>query len=111
MANRLQTQFERVVASRDWHPPNHGSFAANHPGQRPGDLVDLDGLPQILWPVHCVQDTPGAAFARQLQTRPAGVDTKTMEVVNKWPTAPGGSPVGMSMDLTRHHLLGRCSAA
>jgi nicotinamidase/pyrazinamidase len=69
LANRLQTQFELVVASQDWHPPNHGSFAANHPGKRPGDVIDLGGLRQILWPVHCVQNTPGAAFAPQLHTR------------------------------------------
>ena len=49
-----------MVATQDWHPANHGSFAANHPGRRPGEEIELAGLPQILWPVHCVQDTPGA---------------------------------------------------
>jgi nicotinamidase/pyrazinamidase len=60
--NRLMPCFDLVVATQDWHPPDHGSFAANHPGKQPGDVVDLDGLDQILWPVHCVQGTPGAEF-------------------------------------------------
>jgi nicotinamidase/pyrazinamidase len=59
-ANRLQTRFPLIVATQDWHPADHGSFAANHPGKRPGDVVELAGLQQILWPVHCVQGTPGA---------------------------------------------------
>jgi nicotinamidase/pyrazinamidase len=67
LANRLQTHFDLVVATQDWHPRNHGSFAANHPGKRPGDLVELNGLPQVLWPVHCVQGTAGARFAPSLR--------------------------------------------
>ena len=58
--NRIQPGFDLVVATQDWHPADHGSFAANHPGRRPGEQIELAGLPQILWPVHCVQDTPGA---------------------------------------------------
>jgi len=60
VANRLQTQFDLVVATQDWHPPDHGSFAANQSGKRPGDVIELNGLRQILWAVHCVQNTPGA---------------------------------------------------
>ncbi|HWA88186.1 MAG TPA: bifunctional nicotinamidase/pyrazinamidase [Opitutus sp.] len=65
LANRLSASgaFDLVVATQDWHPAGHGSFAANHPGKKPGDLVDLDGIEQLLWPVHCVQGTPGADFA------------------------------------------------
>ncbi len=66
--NRLQPQFELVVATQDWHPPDHGSFAANHPGRQVGDVIDLDGLQQILWPVHCVQNTHGAELAADLNT-------------------------------------------
>jgi len=62
VANRVQRQFDLVVATQDWHPPDHGSFAANHPGRRPGEVIELGGLAQVLWPVHCVQDTPGAEF-------------------------------------------------
>jgi nicotinamidase/pyrazinamidase len=62
VANRVARHFDLVVATQDWHPRDHGSFAANHPDKQPYEVVDLDGLPQVLWPVHCVQDTPGAAF-------------------------------------------------
>ena len=67
VCNRLQAAFELVVATQDWHPPDHGSFAANHPGHKIGDVIDLNGLRQILWPRHCVQNTPGAAFVPALQ--------------------------------------------
>ncbi len=64
--NRLQPKFDLVVATQDWHPAEHGSFAANHPGRRVGDQIDLDGLAQILWPVHCVQGTAGAELHPEL---------------------------------------------
>ena len=67
VANLLQLHFDRVVATQDWHPADHGSFAANHPGKSPGDLIQLAGQPQILWPVHCVQGTPGAELAPGLE--------------------------------------------
>src|ERR1051325_2803567 len=57
LVNQLQKQFELVVATQDWHPRNHGSFAANHPGKKPGDRIMLEGIEQILWPIHCVQNT------------------------------------------------------
>ena len=66
LVNKLQPRFELVLATQDWHPANHGSFAANHAGKAPGDRIDLHGLPQILWPVHCVQGTSGADFAPAL---------------------------------------------
>jgi nicotinamidase/pyrazinamidase len=62
LLNRLQPSFDLVVATQDWHPADHRSFAANHPGRAVGDIIHLDGLSQTLWPVHCVQGTPGAAF-------------------------------------------------
>jgi nicotinamidase/pyrazinamidase len=68
LANELQQRFDLVVATKDWHPPDHGSFAANHPGKKPGDRVMLDGIEQILWPVHCVQNTQGAEFACSFDT-------------------------------------------
>lgn len=67
VANALQSRFDLVVATQDWHPPDHRSFASNHPGKQPGDVVDLEGLEQILWPDHCVQDTRGAEFVRGLE--------------------------------------------
>jgi nicotinamidase/pyrazinamidase len=68
VADELQRRFGLVVATKDWHPRDHGSFAANHPGKKPGDRIILDGIEQILWPVHCVQDTPGADFAPSFDT-------------------------------------------
>jgi nicotinamidase/pyrazinamidase len=66
IANKLQESFELVVATQDWHPPHHGSFAGNHPGKKHFEHVELNGLPQTLWPVHCVQQTHGAALAPTL---------------------------------------------
>lgn len=64
--NELMNDYELIVATQDWHPADHGSFAANHEGSQPGELIKLNGLDQILWPTHCVQGTYGAAFADQL---------------------------------------------
>ena len=66
LVNRLQQRFDLVVATQDWHPPDHGSFAANHPGRNPEETIELGGLDQILWPVHCVQETSGAALHPEL---------------------------------------------
>jgi nicotinamidase/pyrazinamidase len=66
LANRLQGAFELVVATQDWHPANHGSFAANHPGRAPGEVITLGGLPQVLWPTHCVQGSKGAELVAGL---------------------------------------------
>lgn len=66
--NRIQGWFPLVIATQDWHPANHCSFASNHPGKRSGDIVEVDGVAQILWPVHCVQGTKGADFHPDLAT-------------------------------------------
>jgi nicotinamidase/pyrazinamidase len=66
IANTLQTAFPLVVATQDWHPANHGSFAGSHPGRKVFDQIELNGLPQTLWPVHCVQNTRGAELASRL---------------------------------------------
>ncbi|TGE25018.1 bifunctional nicotinamidase/pyrazinamidase [Hymenobacter aquaticus] len=68
LANALQPHFDLVVATQDWHPPHHQSFAASHPGQQPFAEIDLHGLRQVLWPVHCVQGSAGAALAGALDT-------------------------------------------
>jgi nicotinamidase/pyrazinamidase len=68
VANRLMDDFEIIVATQDWHPADHGSFAANHLGKQLFEQIDLNGLTQTLWPIHCVQDTPGADFAPGLDT-------------------------------------------
>jgi nicotinamidase/pyrazinamidase len=64
----LQKRFERVIATKDWHPPGHGSFASGHPGREVGERTLLAGLEQVLWPDHCVEDTPGSEFAPGLET-------------------------------------------
>jgi nicotinamidase/pyrazinamidase len=68
VANKLMEHFDLVVATQDWHPANHKSFAAMHPWRYPGDVIDLNGLQQILWPIHCVQGSFGAEFAPGLNT-------------------------------------------
>ena len=82
IVNRLLPTFELVVATKDWHPANHGSFAATHAGKKPGDVIELNGLSQILWPVHCVQSTPGAEFV-------TGFDTLRIRQVFRKGTDPG----------------------
>jgi nicotinamidase/pyrazinamidase len=62
VVNRLQEGFDLVVATQDWHPPGHYSFASSHQGRQPFETIDLQGLEQVLWPDHCVQETPGADF-------------------------------------------------
>ncbi|GAB4280572.1 MAG: bifunctional nicotinamidase/pyrazinamidase [Coriobacteriia bacterium] len=68
VANRLMDKFDMVVATQDWHPPEHVSFASNHPGRSVGDVIDVGGISQVLWPDHCVQGTPGADFHPDLDT-------------------------------------------
>jgi nicotinamidase/pyrazinamidase len=62
--NRLLPRFPIRVASQDWHPRGHGSFASQHPGRRPFETGELSGMPQRLWPDHCVQGSAGASFHR-----------------------------------------------
>lgn len=66
--NQLQERFDLVVASKDWHPEGHKSFADSHAGKAVGDVIDLGGVEQILWPVHCVEGSPGAEFGEGLKT-------------------------------------------
>lgn len=68
--NKILPKFELVVATQDWHPASHKSFAANHQGLKEFELIDLNGLEQKLWPPHCIQGTPGANFHPELDLRP-----------------------------------------
>lgn len=81
VANRLGHEFDFVVATQDWHPVGHASFASSHPGHRPGDVIDLAGTAQVLWPDHCVQSTPGAAFH-------SGLDVAVIDAVVRKGTDP-----------------------
>ncbi|EEF58664.1 bifunctional nicotinamidase/pyrazinamidase [Pedosphaera parvula] len=66
LANKLQSSFKLILATQDWHPINHSSFAVNHPGRTPGETVVLKKRQQKLWPVHCVQNTRGAEITTGL---------------------------------------------
>ena len=77
LVNQLQSHFDLIVATQDWHPANHGSFAANHLGRRVFELATLGGLPQMLWPIHCVEGTAGAEFVPGLQT------TRIKKIIHK----------------------------
>ncbi len=68
VANRLMPCFDVVVATQDWHGPRHGSFASAHFGRSLGDQIELHGLPQVLWPDHCVRGTPGAELVAGLHS-------------------------------------------
>lgn len=66
--NTIQPDYDLVVATKDWHPKDHGSFASNHEGRKVGEVIDFNGLTQILWPDHCVQGSLGAEFGPGLET-------------------------------------------
>lgn len=66
LANSLQANFDLIVATQDWHPAGHKSFASSHPGKKIFEPIDLHGLEQVLWPDHCIQGTHGAEFHRDL---------------------------------------------
>jgi nicotinamidase/pyrazinamidase len=67
IVNALAARFRNVVLTQDWHPSGHSSFASAHPGRRPFETIDVAYGKQVLWPDHCVQGTPGAAFHAGLQ--------------------------------------------
>ncbi|MBF0479309.1 MAG: bifunctional nicotinamidase/pyrazinamidase [Candidatus Omnitrophica bacterium] len=67
--NKILPRFDVVVATQDWHPKNHKSFASNHPGKNIGEVISLNGLTQVLWPDHCVQGSAGAALRQDLDSK------------------------------------------
>lgn len=74
-------RYATVVATQDWHPAAHASFASSHAGHAPFDTITLHGQPQVLWPDHCVQGTPGAALS-------AGVDWTSADLILRKGTRP-----------------------
>ena len=100
--NRLARGFSHVVLTQDWHPASHVSFAANHAGRSPFEMLTLPYGEQVLWPTHCVQDTPGAALHQDLDVPHAravirkglhaGVDSYSafLEADRKTPTGLAG---------------------
>jgi nicotinamidase/pyrazinamidase len=80
LVNELQNSFDLVVATQDWHPQKHKSFASNHPGKKPFDIISLHGLEQVLWPDHCVQGSTGAQIHSSLSTQKVeGIFRKGMD--------------------------------
>lgn len=82
VANALAPRFALVVATQDWHPADHGSFSSAHPGTAPGEVIELGGVEQVLWPDHCVQNTPGASLH-------SGLDVGAVDHVVRKGTDPG----------------------
>ncbi|NGX39269.1 MAG: Peroxyureidoacrylate/ureidoacrylate amidohydrolase RutB [Chlamydiae bacterium] len=66
LINQLMGEFSLIVATKDWHPKDHLSFVSSHPGKKVGESILLGEVIQTLWPVHCVQESPGSEFARGL---------------------------------------------
>lgn len=66
IVNQIMKKFDLVIATQDWHPKDHGSFATNHAGKNAGEIIPLFGIDQILWPDHCIQDSSGAEFSSEL---------------------------------------------
>ena len=67
--NAIQSSYDLIVATQDWHPADHLSFASQHPNHKVFDQIALDGLEQVIWPDHCIQESEGAEFAKQLDTK------------------------------------------
>lgn len=114
--NGLMGDFATVVLTQDWHPANHASFAANHPGAAAFSLIQMPYGPQVLWPTHCVQGTEGAAFHRDLRTDPAqlvvrkgfrpGIDSYSAFFENDQTTATGLEGYLRSRGVTALTLVG-----
>ncbi|MCE8552897.1 bifunctional nicotinamidase/pyrazinamidase [Ruegeria pomeroyi] len=66
--NAMMADFDAVILTQDWHPAGHSSFASSHPGKAPFEMIDMAYGPQVMWPDHCVQGSPGAAFHPALRT-------------------------------------------
>jgi len=99
IANRLQPLFDVVIATQDWHPGDHASFAVNHDGRSPGDVISLAGQEQVLWPAHCVQGSPGAAFHPDL-------DQDSIVAIVRKGTDPGIDSYSGFFDNGRHRSTG-----
>ena len=114
--NRLMPAYDVVIATQDWHPPDHCSFASQHPGARLYDTVEVGGIAQTLWPDHCVQGTAGAALHPRLDTGGvnlilhkgtcSGLDSYSAFFENDRCTATGLSGYLAALDVHRVALCG-----
>ncbi len=99
--NRLGTLFDHVLLTQDWHPTDHVSFAANHPGRAPFERIDLPYGPQVLWPMHCVQGSDGAGFAPGLDLPHAELVIRkgfrpAVDSYSAFTEADGRTPTGLA---------------
>ncbi len=99
LINALLPRFPIVVATQDWHPPGHASFASSHPGRKPLEVIELDGVRQVLWPDHCVAGTPGAEFH-------AGLDRRPVRAIVRKGTDPRVDSYSAFRDNHREHPTG-----
>ena len=114
--NALMADFACVVLTQDWHPADHASSAANHPGAAAFSLTQMPYGPQVLWPTHCVQGTTGAAFHPALRSDPAqmvirkgfraGIDSYSAFFENDHKTATGLEGYLRSRGITAVTLVG-----
>lgn len=79
--NLMQASFDKIIASRDYHPKDHSSFVSQYPQKKLGDEIKLHGSSQILWPTHCVQGTFGSEFAKELDQ--SKIDHVVLKGTNK----------------------------
>lgn len=116
LVNELANRFAHVVLTQDWHPPGHQSFASAHPGRKPFETIEVAYGPQVLWPDHCVQGTPGAEFRHDLHVPHAelvlrkgyhrGIDSYSAFYENDRRTPTGLSGYLRERGLTRVILAG-----
>jgi nicotinamidase/pyrazinamidase len=99
LVNRLLPRFPIVVATQDWHPPGHASFASSYVGRRPLEVIDVDGVQQVLWPDHCVAGTRGAELH-------AGLDLRPVRAIVRKGTDPRVDSYSAFRDNHREHPTG-----
>jgi nicotinamidase/pyrazinamidase len=115
VVNQLARRFRHVVLTQDWHPATHISFAANHAARRNYDTVELPYGEQVLWPVHCVQGTAGAALAQGLDIPHAAMILRkgcveTIDSYSAFKEADRKTPTGLAGYL-RERGLSRLTVA
>ena len=114
--NQIQPIFDTIIATRDWHPSNHVSFAVTHPGKNVYDVIDINGISQVLWPPHCVSGSMGAAFHPDLETdrfklilhkgMNSALDSYSVFLENDKKTPTGLDGFLRSLEITRIFLSG-----
>lgn len=113
--NRIAKAFRHVVLTQDWHTPDHVSFASQHAGRKPFEMIDLPYGKQVLWPDHCVQGTAGAALHKDLAVPHAALiirkgHRRSVDSYSAFYEADGKTPTGLSGYLKQRGMT-RCFVA